>query len=135
MPGKRRSRRTLSYELTYVIYIGSEKLQTSLGGRRESFMGIKHFMQQFPGLRTPKPIFHKVLFETYVESVTQFYEFHIYRLYRLKNASEVIGGHREGILGVKHFMQQFPANEDSQTCISHSFVQILRRKCYLILRL
>ena len=56
-------------------------------------------------MRTPKPKFHKVLFETYVESVTQFYEFHVYRLYRLKKASEVIGGHRKGILGVKHFMQ------------------------------
>ena len=49
MSGKRRSRGILSYELTYVIYIGSEKLQTSLGGRIENFMGIKHFMQQFPG--------------------------------------------------------------------------------------
>ena len=153
MSGNRRSRGKLSYELTYVIYIGSEKLQTSLGGRIASFMGIKHFMQQIPGnensqafisqsfvwdlrrksypnlrisrisfisdpnifrrlwgdiekvfwalntlcnsftgIRTPKPIFQIVLFETYVESVTYLYDFHVYPLYRIRVSLDVFGG-------------------------------------------
>ena len=75
------------------------------GDVEKDLWALNTLCNSFPGMRTPKPKFHKVLFETYVESVTQFYEFHVYRLYRLKKASEVIGGHKKGILGVKHFMQ------------------------------
>ena len=74
-------------------------------------------------MRTPKPIFHIVLFETYVESVTQFYEFYVYRLYRLRKTPDVFGEGIEKIFwAINTFMQQFPLKESSQAYISHSFV-------------
>ena len=77
---------------TYTVFIGSEKLQPPSGVIEKIFWALNTLCNSFPGMRTPKPIFHIVLFETYVESVTQFYEFYVYRLYRLRKTSDVFGG-------------------------------------------
>ena len=68
------------------------KASAVFGDIEKIFWALNTLCNSFPGMRTPKPIFHIVLFETYVESVTQFYEFYVYRLYRLRKTSDVFGG-------------------------------------------